>query len=197
MCRLHMHGGIGSPFNTKTWYKRTTVCATSKDTNACRKLLCVQTQCSSEEAFRFFRRNLWILRRNLPISICGAAMPQKHFGKHSEPFLLCVLYICGQNIDNQIQRKYLVSSCGNRTPGSRFYSDLLDTSVCIHQLVLKCRSKALGCSCSCRRLAYGSFHLPRMSWWPRCWIDQAMVAKTKTKHYYSAHNVATSVSFDT
>jgi len=33
---------------------------------------------------------------------------------------------------------------GNRTPGSRFYSDLLDTlvdSVCIHQLVLKRRSK--------------------------------------------------------
>ena len=45
---------------------------------------------------------------------------------------------------------------GNRTPGSRFYSDLLDTFVCIHQLVLKRRSKALGCSCNCRRLAYGS-----------------------------------------
>ena len=26
---------------------------------------------------------------------------------------------------------------GNRTPGSRFYSDLLDTSVCIYQFVLK------------------------------------------------------------
>ena len=28
-------------------------------------------------------------------------------------------------------------------------------------------------------------------------IDRAMAAKTKTKHYYSAHNVATSVSFHT
>ena len=38
---------------------------------------------------------------------------------------------------------YVITS-GNRTPGSRFYSDLLDTladSVCIHQLVLKHRSK--------------------------------------------------------
>ena len=34
---------------------------------------------------------------------------------------------------------------GNFTPGGRFYSDLLDTladSVCIHQLVLKHRSKS-------------------------------------------------------
>jgi len=30
---------------------------------------------------------------------------------------------------------------GNRTPGSRFYSDLLDTSVCIRQFVLKRLSK--------------------------------------------------------
>ena len=52
---------------------------------------------------------------------------------------------------------------GNRTPGSRFYSDLLDTTVCIHQLVLKRRSKALGCSSNCRRLAYGSFQLTHMS----------------------------------
>jgi len=28
-------------------------------------------------------------------------------------------------------------------------------------------------------------------------FEQAMAAKTKTKHYYSAHNVATRVSFDT
>ena len=35
---------------------------------------------------------------------------------------------------------YLLTS-GNHTPGSRFYSDLLDTSVCIHQLVLKHLSK--------------------------------------------------------
>jgi len=32
-------------------------------------------------------------------------------------------------------------SSGNRTPGSRFYSDLMDTSVCVHQLVLKRLSK--------------------------------------------------------
>ena len=31
--------------------------------------------------------------------------------------------------------KLVLLSSGNRTPGSRFYSDLLDTSVCIHQLV--------------------------------------------------------------
>jgi len=31
---------------------------------------------------------------------------------------------------------------GNRTPGSRFCSDLLDTSVCIYKLVLKARSAA-------------------------------------------------------
>jgi len=30
---------------------------------------------------------------------------------------------------------------GNCTPGSRFYSDLLDTSVCIYQFVLKRCSK--------------------------------------------------------
>jgi len=38
---------------------------------------------------------------------------------------------------------YVVSS-GNRTRGSRYYSDLLDTladSVCIHQLILKRCSK--------------------------------------------------------
>ena len=28
-------------------------------------------------------------------------------------------------------------------------------------------------------------------------IDRAMAAKTKTEHYYSAHNVATRVSCDT
>jgi len=31
----------------------------------------------------------------------------------------------------------------------------------------------------------------------RCSIDRTMAAKTKTEHYYSAHNVATGVSFDT
>ena len=33
------------------------------------------------------------------------------------------------------------NTSNNRTPGSRFYSDLLDTSVCIHQVVLKRLSK--------------------------------------------------------
>jgi len=28
-----------------------------------------------------------------------------------------------------------------------------------------------------------------------CSIDSAMAAKTRTKHYYSSHKVATSVSF--
>jgi len=31
----------------------------------------------------------------------------------------------------------------------------------------------------------------------RCSIDRAMAAKTKTKRYFSAHNVTTRVSFDT
>ena len=37
----------------------------------------------------------------------------------------------------------VIYSSGNRTPGSRFYSDLLDTLadfVCIHQLILQRRS---------------------------------------------------------
>ena len=37
--------------------------------------------------------------------------------------------------------KFCYQSSGNRTPGSRFYCDLLNTSVCIHQLVLRRRSK--------------------------------------------------------
>jgi len=36
---------------------------------------------------------------------------------------------------------FIYVTSGNGTPGSRFYSDLLDTSVCINQLVLKCHSK--------------------------------------------------------
>ena len=47
---------------------------------------------------------------------------------------------------------------GNRTPGSRFYSDLLDTladSVCIHQLVSSVVQR-LGCSYNCRRLTCAS-----------------------------------------
>jgi len=44
----------------------------------------------------------------------------------------------------EIWRFFYITTSGNHTPGSRFYSDLLDTSadfVCIHQLVLKHRSK--------------------------------------------------------
>ena len=37
--------------------------------------------------------------------------------------------------------KIVINTSGNRTPGSRFYSDLLDTSVCIYQHVLKRCSK--------------------------------------------------------
>ena len=59
--------------------------------------------------------------------------------------------LCSQNLCSPFLRavrlftlftliNYIISS-GNRTPGSRFYSDLLDTSVCIHQLVLKHCSK--------------------------------------------------------
>ena len=46
--------------------------------------------------------------------------------------------------------------------------------------------KALGCSYNCRRLTDGWFQLTHVTWWPRCLIDRAMAAKTKTKRYYSA-----------
>jgi len=39
-----------------------------------------------------------------------------------------------------LSKELRTDTSGNRTPGSRFYSDLLDTLadfVCIHQLVLK------------------------------------------------------------
>ena len=91
---------------------------------------------------------------------------------------------------------FVCRTSGNRTPGSRFYSDLLDTladSVCIQQLVLKHRSK--WCSCNCRRLIHGSFQLTHVTWRPHCSIDWAMAAKAKTKHYYSTRNLATRVSF--
>ena len=45
---------------------------------------------------------------------------------------------------SQIFKLIYFLSSGNRTPGSRFYSELLDTladSLCIQQLVLKRRSK--------------------------------------------------------
>ena len=53
-------------------------------------------------------------------------------------------------------------SSGNRTPGSRFYSDLLDTSACIHKLVLK-RLQVESARLKCRRLTDGSFQLTHMS----------------------------------
>jgi len=37
---------------------------------------------------------------------------------------------------------FMLLPSGNYTPGSWFHSDLLDTSLCIHQLVLKCCSSA-------------------------------------------------------
>jgi len=65
--------------------------------------------------------------------------------------------------------------------------------------------KARGCSYNCRGLTDGSFQLTHMARDDTLFnicnsIDRAyiaMAAKTKTKRYYSAHNVATKVSFDT
>jgi len=73
-------------------------------------------------------------------------------------------------------------------------------TVCIYQLVLKWCSKAIGCLYNCRWLADGLFQLTHVIWWPCCSIDQVWAshaAKTKMKHYYSAHNIATRVSFGT
>jgi len=41
--------------------------------------MCVRTQHSSEEAFRFFGKNFPILGRSLPV--CSGVVPQTHFGK--------------------------------------------------------------------------------------------------------------------
>jgi len=61
----------------------------------------------------------------------------------------------------QTSPNYLIckGSSGNGSPGSRFYSDLLDTLadfICIHQF---CQTsfKAVGYSYNCRQLTYGSF----------------------------------------
>ena len=58
-----------------------------------------------------------------------------------------------------------ITTSGNRTPGSRFYSDLLDTwADCLYPPARTPASfKALGCSYNCRRLTYGSFQLTHMS----------------------------------
>ena len=88
-------------------------------------------------------------------------------------------------------------SSGNRTPGSRFYSDLLDTladSICIHQLVLK-----PGCSYNCRRLTYGSFQLTHMSrddyavqltepWRPKRRQNIITSHRSEFRHVRSVHN---------
>jgi len=68
----------------------------------------------------------------------------------------------------------LVTTSGNRTPGSRSYSDLVHTladSVCIHQLILKLCSKSASMQYNFRRLTYGSFQLTRVTWWLCCSID--------------------------
>jgi len=52
---------------------------------------------------------------------------------------------------------------------------------------------------NCRRLTYGSFQLTHMSRDDHAVqlikFEWSQAAKTKTKHYYSTHNLATRVSF--
>jgi len=51
-----------------------------------------------------------------------------------------IIYITWNNFSPTRSVIYITWTIGNRTPGSRFYSDLLDTLadfICIHQLVLK------------------------------------------------------------
>jgi len=52
---------------------------------------------------------------------------------------------------------------GNRTPGSRFYSDLSDTSFLHPPARIQASFKALGYAYNWRRLADGSFQLTRKS----------------------------------
>ena len=52
-------------------------------------------------------------------------------------------------------------SSGNRTPGSRFYSDLLDTLQTWFAFTYSYSSVVK--ACNCRRLAYGSFQLTHVS----------------------------------
>ena len=66
---------------------------------------------------------------------------------------------------------YYITS-GNHTPGSRFHSDLLDTSVCSH-----CSYSSVVQSTSLRLVPINA----HVTWWPHCSIDRAMAAKTKTK----------------
>ena len=56
-------------------------------------------------------------------------------------------------------------------------------------------SKVPGCSYNYRQLTYGSFQLTHMLRDDHAVeLIRAMAAKMKTKHFYSAHNVATRVS---
>jgi len=57
----------------------------------------------------------------------------------------CYMYVDDRTVCctlNEKCIKLIIVTSSNRTPGSSFYSDLLDTSVCIHQLVLKHCSSA-------------------------------------------------------
>ena len=59
---------------------------------------------------------------------------------------------------------FIIITSGNRTPGSKSYSDLLDAladSVCTHQLVVQSAARL--------RLVPINAHV---TWWPRCSIDQ-------------------------
>jgi len=56
---------------------------------------------------------------------------------------------------NFCRKKMVIDTSGNHTPGSRSYSDLVDTwadSICIHQLVLRPCSKSASMRYSCRRI---------------------------------------------
>ena len=55
-------------------------------------------------------------------------------------------------------------SSGNRTPGNRFYSDLLDTLADLHPPAhTQASLKSLGCSYNCMRLTCASLQLTHMS----------------------------------
>ena len=57
--------------------------------------------------------------------------------------------------------------------------------------------KALGCSYNCMRLTCGSFQLTHMSRDNTLFNASSHGGQKEDKRYYSAHNVATRVSFDT
>ena len=49
----------------------------------------------------------------------------------------CSICFCFKVLLSLLLLTYAYTTSGNRAPGSRFHSDLLDTSVCIHQLLPK------------------------------------------------------------